>query len=39
MSKSLIKFVAIVANPFNKIFNEDVLVKTVNQEPYVGVAI
>ena len=37
--KSSVKFVAIVAHPFNKILNEDVLVKAVHQEPNVGVAI
>lgn len=36
---SFIKLVAVFAYPFDEVFDEDVLVKAVNQKPNIGVAI
>ena len=36
---SFVKFVAVVAHPFNELLDENVFLKAVHQEPDVGVSV
>jgi len=36
---SLVEFGTVFTHPFKEIFDEDVLVEAVHQEPYVGIAV